>query len=480
MSHVLLIESTKMYTDAISGENLLNCSLYSHPSLGLLSIYNFLKEQGYDVEYLTSSIMLDPVKYLVELLKQKQFDYIGISTTSYTIEKDAYLAFVAKTVQPNTKIVMGGYYAWLFPENTLKYTDADFVIRGHGEYPLLELITLSSGNITNNRLKKIEGLCFKYYDKKIGAEKYIISEPFYLTKEMIDKLPISFDKNINKQYKNSRGYIYTSFGCPFKCSFCTVHKLYPKMIFKDIEKAMSEIKILVHSGKNKIFIVDPDINVNKKHFVNLCNAIIEEKNANGIPKNISFNCQVRLDLFDDEMLLLAKKAGFRYLLFGVESLNKNLRKEDFNKGGKLAEYSSAEVIEKLNHIKKFGLKPYVYFILGSPNANLKTVKESMDYICASRCGNCEFNVFIAAFPETDIAKEYINAENLVKSNTKFLRHKNNFIDVNLLEMPTTVLPKDKELAALLDKLCEDTNAKVLKTKQNFQNCFIKVYKENTI
>jgi len=385
------------------------------------------------------------------------YDYVGISTITETIVYQLKIAEFVKNNSKGTKVVFGGIHAWLFPKEILENDSVDFIIRGQGEIPFSKLTK-------NYELEDIPGLCYK------TGSNNIIQEPFLPTDEEFKKIEslIKYSQ-YDKVYKKAvifRGtrHLFTSFGCPFDCNFCSVPKLYKgKMLFRNINSTIDEVKEL-SKKTTRIMFVDPDLNVNHTHFVNLFSAIINEKEKGTINKNTKFVVQARLDCFDKETLKIAKKANV-IALIGIESLSQRIRDYDLNKGGKLAKMSKEEVIKKIEEIKKF-IRPYLYFILATPETSKEDLIDNLKYIYSLMRGWYEINIHITPFPETNYYHRY--------KDTKLIVWRSPINNFNIGKIPHELKCKDGRVENYISKADVRATEKHRKNRKlSFTQLFLK-------
>ncbi len=488
---ILLIEPAKLLSDLRNKVYVLN-KFYYYPHLGLLSIRSSLEKAGHEVRYFPLNSTKNWLLELTEILRKENFDFIGISTTGYTIEQDAQVAFVASSIQPSAVIVLGGYFSWWQPLETLKYTVADVVIRGHGEIPFVELTKINLKKPIKSdvleKIKNIPGLCVKYFDKKLD-EQYIINTPFILNEDHLKNLPApayileDWDRywrayELIRRYK--RMATYTSFGCPFRCKFCSVHVFYGrKVINLPLNKVMKTIQKLSKLGSREIFIADPDFNINKKRVLDFCNLIESNKKVNKINKSIKFICQARIDLLDEEMLQAMKRSGFRYLLLGIESLSQRLLKEDIDKGGRQAEMNFKEISSKIKWIEKHGIKPFIYLILSLPTSTTKDIKETLKFANKMPKTRCEIEPFVVPFRETRYFDEYKSTDLIKYFPRTFLRYDyNGILIINKVKMPYRLLPKNENVVKMSIEILEKSDELMKKSKKlNFSNTLVRAAKK---
>lgn len=451
MIKILLIEPKK----ELSKETTLKTH-YEYPHLGLLSIASNLEAQGHKVDYFFTNLYKNPFEELKKILKKK-YNYVGMSCVTETIGWQLKLAEFIKKHSKKTKIVLGGVQVWFNPKKILKTKAVDYIIRGLGELPFVKLVK-------NKNLKQIKGLCYKTKSKIIIKKPYIPNQKELQTTQSILKYS-KYEKIYNniKTFRNVR-HLFTSFGCTFNCNFCSVPKLYNKrMIFRPINTIIDEVKYLSQKTR-RIMFVDPDLNVNKKHFIKLFTRILDEKKKGNINKNVKFIIQARLDCFDEEMLTLAKKSNI-IALIGIESLSQKIRDKDLNKGGKLAKMDKKILIKEIKRIGKY-LKLYLYFILATPETKVKDLKDNLKYIKNLKKGWYEINIYITPFPETNYYDKY--------KDTKFITWNNIKINKRTIKIPEFLLCKDKRVVKYINNATEKASKKFKKNQNlSFSNLLLR-------
>lgn len=461
---IILIEPSKYLTDRSLGAYVLG-KYYSYRSLGLTSIEATLKNKGHEVILFSSGIKNWYLKFQKILLENKP-DFIGISTTSYTIEQDMNLAFLSRKLCPKTPIVMGGYYAWSHPLEVLKRSESDIVIRGMGEYPFMKLVKFNLVHPLDStkakKIKTIPGLCIKFLDKN-QKESYLTSSPFIPSEKQLNQLPLpSLEKQKGIQS------IYTSLGCTFRCKFCSVPFFYQKMIYLSPKKVISWIKKISDAGYRIIYIVDPDFNLNRKRALALCSEIIKAKARGIIKKSLTFRCQARLDLIDNQLLSRMKKAGFIRLLLGIETLSPKLLKNDLDKGGTIINMGPEEINTRIRMIAKKGLNPYIYLILGLPNSTKTEIIKTLKYAQRwQRKGFAiEINVQVAPFPETRYFQEHKNSEIMVYRNCRVRKFGHSGkIRTLKFKLPYFLRCKNKEAEQMVSQIVKESVKLFLKNKR---------------
>ena len=139
-----------------------------------------------------------------------------------------------------------------------------------------------------------------------------------------------------------------------KCTFCSWTTLYPKYRTRDPIDVVDEIEMLVTKYGVKEVMDDSGSFPVGEWLTTFCNEMIRR----GLPKKVRIDCNMRFGRLTYEDYVLMRKAGFQFVLFGVESANqytldrfvKKLKVEDVEKGCEWAH--------------KAGLNVHVTFMFG--------------------------------------------------------------------------------------------------------------------
>jgi radical SAM superfamily enzyme YgiQ (UPF0313 family) len=275
---------------------------------GLADIYLFLKNKGYDVDFLNTSVC-DINKYLGTP------DYVGITSMTTEFNNTALLSKYVKNRWPFCKLILGGRH---FNSDTVNLKteqnipEADHIVVGEGEYAMLDII--------NN--KNCDRIIF---GKSLSLEDYkSISFPDFNF----------ISKNMPTALNAQRSRVLFARGCPFKCVFCESETGRKPVISKDPDVCARYIKdIAAGSGFNDVFIYDDIFAINKKWLKDFC---VEYKNQS---IKVNIRCFIHGRLFDEETLDLLKQINTVSVCLGAESgdnsvleaINKKTTVEDYIK-----------------------------------------------------------------------------------------------------------------------------------------------------
>ncbi len=301
-----------------------------------------------------------------------------------------------KQMNPERKVLMVGGHVAALPERTLQEEAADFVCSGEGPYTVLELLeALKSGRADYS---KVRGLCYT----EDGAVRSTPAAP--LVKDLDHEMPeMAWDLLPMKKYRAHNWHcfgdlerqpyasLYTTFGCPYHCSFCCIQAPFksgekvagwkesvnsyrfwsPQAVIAQIDKLVEEY------GVRNIKIADEMFVLNPRHVLGICDAIIDR----GYDLNIW--AYARVDTVKEEMLDKLKRAGFNWLAFGIEAASERVR-DDVDKG-----FGQEEIFRTLEKVRAAGINVIANYIFGLPEDNLESMQATLDLALEFELRVCE-------------------------------------------------------------------------------------------
>ena len=132
-----------------------------------------------------------------------------------------------------------------------------------------------------------------------------------------------------------------------KCTFCSWTTLYPRYRVRKVKDVVDEIESLVSKYGVKEIMDDSGSFPVGQWLTDFCNEMI----SRGLNKKVRIDCNMRFGRLALADYQLMRKAGFQFVLFGVESANqetldrfcKALKIEDVEKGAKWATEAGLDV-----------------------------------------------------------------------------------------------------------------------------------------
>ena len=306
-----------------------------------------------------------------------QPDVVGISSlfTPYFREVLEIAAGVKKTC--DAKVVVGGSHASAAPDSLLVSPHVDYVIRGEGERPLVQLLRHLLGKAPVQSVPNLN------YRQTGGLVSNPMADNF-----PIDELPFPDLSDLHSSNYTLAGkpmtFMITSRSCPHKCSFCSVHTTFGTQYRRrSLENVLEEIEVRYRQGYQVIDFEDDNLTYYKSTFKELCRRLIERFPDREM-QFVAMNGISYLSL-DDELLELMYRAGFTDLNLALVSSDKTVR-ETTKRPHTLDAY--LKVVYKAHQLR---FKIVSYQILGLPN-------ESLDSMIQTLAFNARLPVLLGASP----------------------------------------------------------------------------------
>jgi radical SAM superfamily enzyme YgiQ (UPF0313 family) len=329
-----------------------------------------LQEAGHQVVWLDGIAEGGAFKEWLKKLKKEKPDLVMIETKTPVVKRHWQIISNLKSQISNLKIVLVGDHVTALPKESFKNSAVDYVLTG-GNYDFLLL------NLVNH-LEKSEKLEPGIYFRKKGK---ISNTGKFKLNHNLDKLPF-IDRELTKwklyAYKNSNYSrtpgTYTMFGrdCWWgKCSFCSWTTLYPGNQYRVMspKRALDEVGHILDHYPIKEIMDDSGTFPTGRWLREFCQGMIDR----GYNKKIRLDCNMRFSsgLTEKDYQLMAK-AGFRFLLFGLESANQKTL-DRINKNLKVAQIEKAAQMAK-----SAGLWPHVTVMVGYPWETKKEAQKTLN------------------------------------------------------------------------------------------------------
>lgn len=315
-------------------------------------------------------------QWLKEVKKVKP-DLVVIETKTPVVKQHWQIINKLKVMNNKLTVVLAGDHVTALPKESLQKSKADYVLTG-GDWDWL-LLNLAGHLDKGEKLEP--GIWYK--SKKPKAKIPIKNTGRCQLKHNLNQLPL-IDRDLTKwrlyAYRNSNFYrapgAYTMFGrdCWWgRCTFCSWTSLFPGETYRifRVDKAIAEIKNLVENYGVKEVMDDSGTFANGMWLRSFCRQMIKT----GLNKKVSINCNMRFNsgLTQDDYKLMSR-AGFRFLLYGLESanqttldrLNKNLQVE--------------QIAPVLRIAKKAGLWPHITVMVGYPSESRAEIENTVNFV----------------------------------------------------------------------------------------------------
>jgi len=314
------------------------------PPLGLLYIGRALEDEGHKVEVIQFFNERSPEEKLKKSLKSSDVVGIGISSK---FQKDAFdIAKKVRELDSSVKIIAGGPHCTFHPEKTLiDIPVVDMSLEGEGDYAIKDVTKALEGT---KKLSDVPGLYYREKNSIKRGKPHIIvkdlnSIPFP-ARHLVDKYEYGKVNNVYL-FKPKLTSMITSRGCPYSCRFCSRHALtYKTYRQRSVENVVEEIVELDNKYKS-VLVVDDNFLADKKRAHRIMDDLIE------IGTNIDLLVMgARVDSAERELYKKMKKAGVKYIEFGIESGNQDVL-DFYNKKTTLDQIRTAvKLSRKMNFV----------------------------------------------------------------------------------------------------------------------------------
>ncbi len=388
-------------------------------SMGLLGSY--LKSEDLEVDMFDESWGLS-INDIVEMLQKDPPVLVGVicsgaNPSSSTMSMVGAIKFFQQ-YNPNkgdTKTFILGGHPTVLPERTLEETNVDYVIKGEGYQTIVRLyknVIEGKHPMTMNRADAnidFEGVVCKYHK----GETFMTGFPPLLDVNTLPPIDWSFMKP--EKYKahnwhcfedienrSPYGVIWTSFGCPYQCSFCCINNVFGKRTYRlrDISSVLKEIDTLVNDyGVKHIKILDELFIIKNKRMDEFIDGLAERQ------YDVNFWAYARMDTVTPDLLKRLRKVGVKWVAYGMESVSQNVL-TNIHKG-----YNRKFYDEVIDMTRDADMSICADFIAGLWLDNYDTMRETYDFAVEK---NFEWlNLYPAfAYPGTPMYQEYLDGERM--------------------------------------------------------------------
>lgn len=397
------------------------------PPIWAAMLANATRNNGYSTSILDCEALgLDYISAANEIINIKAkvvcFVVYGQqpSASSQNMLGACALADELKNLDPEIFILfVGGHVAALPKETLSKESSINAVCQNEGVYSILNLLKCSN-LFDDNILKKVKGITFRSnenHEEIITNDSEIIVPKKNLEQDLPgmawDMLP-SFDHYrtagwhswSNNTERAPFAALYTSLGCPYKCTFCMINIINrvdnedgitsensnsfrwwsPDFIIKQFdyfaENNVKNVKIA-----DELFVLNPN------HFMKICDLIIERK--------YDFNIWAysRIDTCKPKFLEKLKKAGVNWLGLGIENPSDKLRsiihKDSFQE---------VRIDKVIQEIKNADINVGGNYIFGLPHDTKESMENTLQFAKENKTEMVNFYCAMA-YPGSPLHKE---------------------------------------------------------------------------
>lgn len=373
----------------------------------------FVRQKGYSVQIIDACAdnlapeeIADRVATIKPLLTAIVVYGHQPSASTQVMAGGSSVCSAIKNRVPSQQVILVGGHVAALPERSLREEDADFIAAGEGLYTLSDLLQALKHQPAD--YTQVRGLWY------FNGTDVCANDSAPLLKDLDQEMPgVAWDLLPMASYRAHNWHcfnglerqpyaaLYTTLGCPFRCSFCCIQAPF-KTEHSELQKTgnsyrywspdhvIKEIDILVQQyGVRNIKIADEMFVLNANHVLGICDRIIER----GYDLNIW--AYARVDTVQDKMLDKLKRAGVNWLALGIEAASARVR-DNVQKG-----IGQTDIYRTVNNIRAAGINVIGNYIFGLPEDNFDSMQATLDLALAL---NCEFANFYStmAYPGSQL------------------------------------------------------------------------------
>lgn len=367
-------------------------------AIGYIAAY--LEKNGTKCAVIDEEIFDVTPERLREAVQGMERPYIvGVSCLTAHVGRGYQIARLIKETFPDAIVVFGGLHPSALPEEALSTGYVDYVVRGEGEEVMLQLHRALRGEGDPTKILGVsyirDGLICNNADAPLIPD--------------INDIP-PFPYHLFEHKKYDRGFMTTSRGCPYRCSYCS-QRLLTGMTYryKSAENIIKELEVLVNKYKQKeVVFFDDNFCLNARRVHQLCDMIIERKLHEKVKLSVQTRADNVLKYGGEELVRHMAEAGFTHMGFGLETgvqrLANLIRKDE-----------TIEChLETARLCQKYGMDITFFMIFGLPTETSADRKESFRVVQSAKLQATKYNNLIP-YPGTPLFEELKKSNRVVKT-----------------------------------------------------------------
>ena len=341
------------------------------PPLGLASLAAYLEQNRISASIIDCYAEPDSDQAIRQFLLDQRPGWIGLSCTTSSFLDGVRIARLAKATLPGIRTVFGGPHVSALKGQILTdYPAVDCTVVGEGEATLTELI-----QHRGEALAQVQGLIYRdgadgpavfTGHRAQGLELDRLPFPAY---EKLAGFPRAYQLPIFNYPTAPNSSCITSRGCPYACSYCDRSVFRRSFRFNSAEYIYAHLVYLkARFGLRHINFYDDQFTFDRGRVEALTELLGRH------PLGLTFNCVVRAEHIDADLLRRLKAVGCWMMSLGIESGDPEL----------LAQHRQNPdldlLAERIRMIKAAGIRTKGLLMIGLPGETEASIRRSMDYV----------------------------------------------------------------------------------------------------
>lgn len=452
---------------------LINANVMSPPigPVGIDYIAGAAARAGIKADVLDLCLVDDPLKSLQGYFAANDPQLVGISfrnvddcfwpSAEWFVPKlvDTIRAIRGMTDAP---IVIGGVGFSVFAEQIVKYTGADFGIRGDGEWSMVSLLNELEGA---GGFERVEGLIWRR-DGAICSNRPAWPWPL--------SLPTDRDAIDNVAYFKAGGQcgLETKRGCNRRCAYCADPLAKGTTIrLRDPSEVADEAEALLAKGIDVLHLCDSEFNIPRSHAYAVCEEFIRRS----LGKRLRWYTYMAVVPYDAELAQAMRKAGCIGIDFTGDSACPSMLK------AYRQEHVKEDLASAVRLCRSNGITVMIDLLLGGPGETPDTVAETIDFVkqIEPDCAGAPLGVRV--YPGTEMAR-VVAAEGPPEENPNIHRRYDGpvdffkptfYISASLGERPAglvqDLLGGDKRFFGPMEEMQPEAAERTVSTDHNYND-----------
>jgi len=318
---------------------------------GLYYICGTLKSVGHQYSVLAAN----RPEIISRHIKEFAPDIIGFPCLTGMHREILAMATWIKQEFPASRILLGGIHPTLFPD-VLNDPNVDFICRGEGEWPTVDLLDAIDSKSTSYEIPNISW-------KKNGT---VMHNEMRQLIDPLDSLPFpdySIYKKIPVIASDTYPTVFMTRGCPFSCTYC--HNSNQRKIYQgkgkfvrsfSYERILAEVEsVIFHYPDTRAVFLGADTLGSDIEW--LTELLTNYRARFDVP----YNCLIRPEYINEELARLLHETNCHMIAFGIESGSERIRRDLLRR-----KYPNDQIVSAANLLKKHNIKFRTYNIIGFP------------------------------------------------------------------------------------------------------------------